>query len=310
MKKIVKKALKVISAANVDLTKSYKLQRKIVEIFHFPYLQFLSKTVDSEIAVDGKNIKVRVFFPEKESDKVLLFFHGGGWGTGTLDSYNKTCVTLAKQTDHVVVSVDYRLAPEFPYPAAVEDCYAVAKDLFINHTLLKVPSENITLIGDSAGGNLAAVVSLMARDKEEFYPQRQILIYPATYNDHSKDSPFISVREKGEDYVLTAKKLREYMELYIQNKEDFNSPYFAPLLADDLSNQPDTLIITAEHDPLRDEGEAYGYRLRDYHNKVEIHEIKDTIHGFFSLSLIPGPLEESYKYINTFLKGGESNAKK
>ncbi|MEI3508562.1 MAG: alpha/beta hydrolase fold domain-containing protein [Bacilli bacterium] len=71
------------------------------------------------------------------------------------------------------------------------------------------------------------------------------------------------------------------MELYIQNKEDFNSPYFAPLLADDLSNQPDTLIITAEHDPLRDEGEAYGYRLRDYHNKVEIHEIKDTIHGFF-----------------------------
>ncbi len=103
---------------------------------------------------------------------------------------------------------------------------------------------------------MVAVVSLMARDKKEFYPKKQILIYPATYNDHSETSPFMLVTENGEDYVLTAKKMYDYMKLYVPNKEDFNSPYFAPLLANDLFDQPETLIITAEHDSLCDEGET------------------------------------------------------
>lgn len=301
---MVETALKVISHVELDLTKSYKLQRKLTQLLHFPYLQFLNKTVKASIKVDDREVPVKLFFPDDEkSNKALLFFHGGGWVTGTVDTYNKTCARLAKETKQIVVSVEYRLAPEFPYPAALEDCYGVAKDLFVNHTLLDIAPENITLIGDSAGGNLAAAVSLMARDKKEFYPKRQILIYPVTYNDHSENSPFISVKENGEDYILTAKNMREYMELYIKDKKDFNSPYVAPLTADDLSNQPKTLIITAEYDPLRDEGEAYGYKLRDYYNKAEIHQIKDTIHGFFTLSLIPGPIAECYKYIKDFLDG-------
>ncbi|NMR85768.1 alpha/beta hydrolase fold domain-containing protein, partial [Vibrio parahaemolyticus] len=124
------------------------------------------------------------------------------------------------------------------------------------------------LIGDSAGGNLAACVSLLLRDRGEIVPKKQILIYPATNYDHSENSPFKSVVEFGENYILTSKRIQDYMELYVPNPKDRESPYVAPILAKDLSNQPETLIITAEYDPLRDEGEEYGKRLESFGNKV------------------------------------------
>ena len=217
-------------------------------------------------------------------------------------TYDSVCQTLAERTGHVVASVDYRLAPEFPFPAALEDCFAIAREIFLHGTLAKVPPERITLIGDSAGGNLAAAVSLMARDRGEFLPGRQILLYPATYNDHTASSPFPSVMENGTDYLLTSKRICDYMALYQSSDGDRLNPYFAPYLAEDLSRQPDTLILTAQYDPLRDEGEAYGRRLQEAGNRVEIHRIADALHGFFSLPPSFQLVQQAYERINLFLK--------
>ncbi|NLC43617.1 MAG: alpha/beta hydrolase, partial [Clostridiales bacterium] len=209
---------------------------------------------------------------------------------------------MANQTGHTVVSVDYRLAPENPFPAGPEDCYQVVKEVFEELETFHCKSEDVTLIGDSAGGNLAAVVSLMARDRGICIPGKQILIYPATYHDHSGSSPFESVRENGTDYILTSQQIQDYLDLYVPNEEDRLCPYFAPLLAKDLHNQPDTLIITAQFDPLRDEGEAYGERLKEFDNYVETYRMKDALHGFFTLPWPSEDVKKSYEYINNFLK--------
>lgn len=122
----------------------------------------------------------------------------------------------------------------------------------------------------------------MGRDRNVFRVRRQILLYPATYNDHSPESsPFDSIRENGQDYILTSKRLCEYWELYL-SPDDWYDPYAAPLLEKNLSDQPDTLIITAEHDPLRDEGEAYGRALAEAGSRVVINRLEGAIHGFIS----------------------------
>lgn len=298
--KVVKSALRALSYNDIDVTKNYILKRNLVNLAHRHYLKPFYKSWDYEIFLNDHVIPVRIFSPEIEGDyPVLLFFHGGGWVTGNIDSYNKVCTNMARLTNHVVISVDYRLAPEHPFPAALEDCYEVARVLFMNEKLLNV--KNITIIGDSAGGNLAAALSLMASDRKEFKIDRQILIYPSTYNDHSDKSPFQSIRENGNDYLLTSKRICDYIKLYIKNEEDLKNPYLAPLLSQDLSNQPDTLIITAEYDPLRDEGEEYGRKLREFGNKVEIFRIKDGLHGFFALPPRFPQVKLCYDIINRFL---------
>ena len=134
-------------------------------------------------------------------------------------------------------------------------------------------------------------------------PKRQILIYPATYNDYTEKSPFPSVKENGTDYLLTAGKMQDYIDLYAKNEEDKQNPYFAHYLAKDVSHQPDTLILTSEFDPLRDEGEAYGKRLKEAGNHVQIHRIKGALHGYFALGIKHLYVQESFTYINAFLKG-------
>lgn len=243
-----------------------------------------------------------------ENHRILIFFHGGGWVTGSIDSYDAVCADMAKLTGRVVVSVDYRLAPEYPFPAGLEDCYAVTREIFLDDSLLGTKSKEIVLIGDSAGGNLVAAVSLMSRDRGEFMPSRQILIYPATGNDHSDDSPFPSVRENGTDYLLTTKRVRDYMELYRSSDADLMNPYYAPLAAADFSNQPDTLIITAEYCPLRDEGEAYGKALAMAGNRVKVFRMPDALHGFFSLPVRFSQVKKAYVLINRFLKAGENDS--
>lgn len=204
-------------------------------------------------------------------------------------------------TGCLVASVDYLLAPEHRFPAGLEDCYAVARELFLNRELME--ALDIVLIGDSAGGNLAAAVSLMARDRGEFLPRRQILIYPAVGNDYSENSPYPSVHENGTGYLLTAKRVQDYLALYRSSEEDLKNPYFAPLQATSFAEQPDTLLITAQYCPLRDEGETYGQKLRDEGGYVEIHRIPDVLHGYFSLPVRYGPVKQTYEIINRFLEG-------
>ena len=298
-------ALKAISYTSdhlFDIKKNYRLQRQLISAAHRNYLKPLYRSWDEQVDCGGHRVPVRIYSPPQQGNHpILLFFHGGGWVTGNIDSYDRVCGDMARLTGRTVFSVDYRLAPEHPFPAGLEDCYAVARHLYAHISLFNVTPDQVTLIGDSAGGNLAAALSLLARQRGEFMPARQILLYPATHYDHSEHSPFPSVRENGRDYLLTAQKVQDYMELYEPDPQKRRSPLIAPLLAEDLSGQPKTLIITAEFDPLRDEGEAYGRRLQAAGVSAEIHRLKDALHGFISLP--PGflPVKQCYALINRFL---------
>lgn len=305
MNPIKKKILELITFSFISIKKIYKFHRKLLNFFN-PYIKPLKplyNLLDYNISIEGRKIPVRIFKPKKrEHSKVLVFFHGGGWVTGNIDSYTNACAYMAKQTKHTVVAIDYSLAPENPFPIGLEDCYEATRVLYENPHLLQCKREDITLIGDSAGGNLAAVVSLMAGDRGDFKVDKQILIYPSTYYDHSKASPFPSIIENGENYIMTSKRLEDYMDLYVPDKNKRKSPYVAPIISQNLTNQPKTLIITAEYDPLRDEGESYGARLMDFGNSVKIYRMKGALHGFFSLPWKSKYLKRTYKYINLFLK--------
>lgn len=298
-------ALKALSYPDIDLKRNYKLVRGVVGITHYHIRKPFYTVWDHTIDAWDHEIPVRQYFPddgrEQQNRPLLVFFHGGGWVTGNIDSYDKVCANLAKHTGHTVLSVDYRLAPEHRFPAGLEDCYLAVQEAFANAALLGTRPDQITLIGDSAGGNLAAAVSLLARDRGAICPARQILIYPATNNDHTDSSPFASVRENGTDFLLTSKRIQDYMALYLSEEKDRESPYFAPLLAEDLSGQPKTLVITAAFDPLRDEGEAYGEKLRAAGNPVEMYRVEDALHGFFSLPPRFSQVRECYAVINRFL---------
>lgn len=302
--KMMRAVLTVLSYPEIDIKKNYPLERKLVEIGSRRLKKpSLYRIWEHRVMRDGYEIPVRIFTPQAgDSHHVLIFFHGGGWVTGSIDSYDGVCADMASMTGRLVVSVDYRLAPEYHFPTGLEDCYAVTREIFLNDGLLDTRPKEIVLIGDSAGGNLAAAVSLMARDRGEFLPVRQILIYPAAGNDHSDNSKFPSVTENGSGYLLTSKRIRDFMELYCASKEDLQNPYLAPLLSKDFSNQPDTLVITAEYCPLRDEGEAYGRELEKAGNRVKIYRMPDALHGFFCLPTSFPHVKKTYELINEFLE--------
>ena len=306
--KFMRAALKALSYSGISIKNSYPVERELKNLSSKNLLEPLYRLWDREITVDGRNITVRIYRPRDpldlnqngRCDNTLIFFHGGGWVKETVETYNDVCRNLANATGAAVVSVEYRLAPEHKFPEGLEDCYAAARELYLHPDTLGVFSDNYTLIGDSAGANLAAAVSLLARDRGEFSVQRQILIYPATHYDHSASSPFESVRENGTDYLLTSKRVNEYIELYRRDESDMLSPYFSPLLAD-LHDQPDTLVISAEFDPLRDEGEAYADKLLSCGNKVIKYRMKDALHGFLSLPPRFIHVRRAYMVINAFL---------
>jgi len=301
--KTMRKVLKALSFDGIEVEAS----RHLANLKALDPMRIFHKTIDYKIYNEDYEIPVRIYLPCEELDKnypVLLFFHGGGWVTESIDNYERICARMASATNHIVVSVEYRLAPEYPFPTGLEDCYAVAKAVYTNQFLLNVQPEDITIIGDSAGGNLAAAVSLLAKERGEFMPRQQILIYPAVNNDYTETSRFASVRENGTDFLLTAGKMQDYIDLYAREESDKKSPYFAPILQEDLSGQPRTLIITAEFDPLRDEGEAYGKALFEAGNEVEVHRIKDALHGFFALGIKYFHVQESFEIMNHFLGEG------
>lgn len=303
--KLMRAAIRAITALEPNVKKSYKAERRLEQLTS--YLRGKPddyKMLDKEIKSGGISIPVRIFTPAgAKVSSLLLFFHGGGWVTGGIKNYSGVCAGLAKAAGCVVALVDYRLAPEHKFPAAPEDCYSAAREFFLGN-VFDINPDNITLIGDSAGGNLAAAVSLMARDRGEFLPKRQILLYPSTYSDHSSASPYPSVRENGTGYLLTSKRIQNVIDLYLGSDEDYKNPYFAPLLAKDFTNQPRTLIITAEYCPLRDEGEAYGEKLLKAGNKVKTVRMKDALHAYFMLPPSFKLVRQTYTIINDFLSRG------
>lgn len=293
--------IKALSTPEFDIKETYPIERTLKNLKR-PLLIPIYRRLDYKIYAEDREILTRVFDPKKGTEKhTIVFFHGGGWVTENIDSYNNICKYISKNTESTVVSVEYRLAPEHKFPQGFDDCYAATEAIYRKQQEGDVPRGRLILMGDSAGGNLAAAVSLKARDKGDFKVDAQVLIYPATYWNHSTTSPFESVRENGTDYLLTAKRVSDYMALYKNTDEDFKNPYFAPLMAEDFSKQPDTLIISAEFDPLRDEGEAYGERLKAAGNKVKVHRMRDALHGYLCMGPYHQHVRKTYELINEFL---------
>lgn len=204
--KAMRKVLKALSFDGIEVEAS----RHLANLKALDPMRIFHKTIDYKIYNGTHEIPVRIYLPGEEIEHkypVLLFFHGGGWVTESIDNYERICARMASATNHIVVSVEYRLAPEYPFPTGLEDCYAAAKAVYTNEFILNVHPDDITIIGDSAGGNLAAAVSLLAKERGEFMPRQQILIYPAVNNDYTETSRFPSVHENGKDFLLTAGKM-------------------------------------------------------------------------------------------------------
>jgi acetyl esterase len=228
----------------------------------------------------GGPIALRAYRPSgsrvEEVLPALVYFHGGGWTIGDLDTHDVVCRQLANGARCAVFSVDYRMGPESPFPAAVDDCLAATQWVAAEAGALRVDAARIAVGGDSAGGNLATVVALLARDKGAPRLCFQLLVYPAT--DQRMEFP--SIERNGEGYLLTKQAMQYFRSQYLPRREDWNDWRASPLLAQSLAGLPPALVITAGFDPLVDEGKAYAERLAREGVQVAQREYPDMVHGF------------------------------
>ncbi len=209
----------------------------------------------------------------------LVFFHGGGWVIGDLEIYDNLCRLLANASGHAVVSVDYRLAPEHKYPAAADDAFAATRWIAAHAAELGIDATRIAVAGDSAGGNLAAVVSLMARDAGGPHISHQLLLYPVV--DMSSESD--SYRANGQDYFLTEALMRWFGNHYLASQAERSQWRASPLLASSLANLPSATVLVCGFDPLRDEGLAYAEALKRAGVATSVLRIENQIHGFLMM---------------------------
>lgn len=229
--------------------------------------------------IDGRasDIPIRIYRPKTTpAHGAFVYFHGGGWVVGSIESHDDRCRQFCADARCVVVSIDYRLAPEHPYPAAVEDAYAATMWVTEHVNALGSATNRVAVGGDSAGGNLAAVVAQMLRDRGGPALGMQVLVYPVVDRDLGRPS----VIENGEGYVLTRAAMQWYMDHYVPDVAQRDDPHFAPLVADSVAGLPPALVITAEYDPLRDEGNAYAARLEEAGVDTTLRCIRGAVHGF------------------------------
>ena len=256
MKKAVKAILNVLSYGGIEVESA----RRLADIKKLDPIRIFLRKLDMEIYNGDYKVPIRLFFPDEKMEEhgakeAILFFHGGGWTTESVETYDRVCARMAQSTGQIVVSVEYRLAPEHRFPTGLE-----------------------------------------------LLPGKQILIYPAVNSCYTEKSPYKSVKTNGTGYLLTSVKMEDYVILYQRTEEDRKNPYFAPVLAENLQGLPDTLVLTAQYDPLRDEGEDYAKKLKRAGNLVEHHRIKGALHGYFALGIEHLYVQESFQYMNAFLR--------
>ncbi len=246
----------------------------------------LAVVEDMEIARPGGPLKLRLYAAGHTSENAasrpgLVYFHGGGWVIGSLDTHDNICRMIAAQSGAVVVAVDYRLSPESKFPAAVEDACAATLWVAANAARLGIDPRRIAVGGDSAGGNMGTVVAMMCRDHGGPSLALQLLLYPATDLSSFETA---SHRKLAEGNFLTRSAMDWFTGHYLARPQDALDPRASPLLATNLSWLPPALLITAEFDPLRDEGEAYVKRLEEAGVPVVCTRYAGVIHGFISMA--------------------------
>lgn len=241
----------------------------------------VAKVEDRKISGSGPEIPVRIYTPAGPGPfPILVWYHGGGWVVGDLESADASARHLTVGAECVTVSVDYRLAPDTKFPGPADDCYDAAVWAAQNAASINGDASRLAVGGDSAGGNLAAAIALMARDRGNPPLAFQLLVYPVTARDFSTNS----YQRNADGYLLSKDSMQWYWDHYLQSLADASNPYAAPLAASDLSNLPPALVITAEYDPLCDEGEAYAQRLQDAGIPTTCTRYDGMIHGFFGMS--------------------------
>jgi acetyl esterase len=240
----------------------------------------VQETVNTSISGPGGDLRLRIYHPpEVDTPPLLMFFHGGGFVLCNLDSHDDLCRRLCIGIGAVVVSVDYRLAPEAPFPAAPEDCYAATCWAAKNASNIGADASRICVAGDSAGGNLATVVAMMSRDRGGPEIVHQILIYPVT-NCAFNTQSYI---DNASGYYLTREMMQWFWQHYLASEDQKDHPLASPLQGN-VTNLPSATVITAEYDPLRDEGKAYSELMESKGIDVTYKAFEGMIHGFVSMS--------------------------
>lgn len=260
------------------------------DVFSVEEPEPVGEVIDEQIDGPGGELSLRVYLPAGEQPfAATMFFHGGGFVSGGLGSHDQFCRTVANTVGIAVVAVDYRLAPEHPFPAAVEDAYAATEWVAENGGRVGIDTDTLAVAGDSAGGNLAAVVAQMARDRNGPSLERQVLFYPPVSSHRDWDS----IEENGEGYFITNEDLAWFDDHYFENPIDTMNVYASPLLAPTLENLPAATVVTGGFDPLRDEGIAYADRLEEDGVDVSHYHYDDAIHAFVQMAAPPFEFEPS-----------------
>lgn len=246
-----------------------------------PPLEMVHDVSHMLIPGPGGQLLIRIYTPHGDGPfPALVYFHGGGWVITNLDSYDPSCRAITNAAGCVVVSVAYRQAPEWKFPAAPEDCYAATQWVINNASKINVDSKRVAVGGESAGGNLATVVTMMAKDRKGVMPLHQLLIYPIT--NYAFDTA--SYQENAAAQPLNKPLMEWFWMHYLARKADGSKPYASPLRATSLKGLPSATVITAEVDPLRDEGEAYAKRLQADGVATTLTRYNGVMHEFFSMS--------------------------
>jgi acetyl esterase len=233
---------------------------------------------DDNVPGPAETVRIRCYCPsERRSSGCLIYFHGGGWVLGNLDTHDDICAELAVGSNTLVIAVEYRLAPEHAFPAALEDAWSAYSAVVNRHVEYEVDSSRVIVGGDSAGANLAAAQCLLARDRGGPKPWGQLLIYPALSDKLHLPSHY----ENADAPILTVEEMEFFWQAYMGEgqAEGGVSPYAAPLSAPDLSGLPAAMILTMEYDPLRDDGRFYAGRLRETGTEVTLKDYIGLVHG-------------------------------